>query len=469
MKILQKGILIALFPVILVPFLHAQPISDTEVEQVFQSALEAFERGNYLDAFAQFRNIYEHERIQKKTTASYLMAGKSLYRLGEYVQAIQLMEEFQERYPNSRYISEASRLIAVTRRDIQYAQANENVIRLGIALPLSTNEIAITRSLFSGIQLAVDAYNQMNEQKIKIIFRDTENTPEGARFAANSLVEEGVSVILGPLFSEQVHAVARVTEEHETVVMAPLATDKSLTDGRRYVFQVNSTLAERGRAIAREAIDYLEIDAIGILEEAGDEVSSEMARGFMEELEANGSRPSFTYQVEKSFDWSRLSELIERDTLLASEGIFFSVYHDDQREASRIVESGVSSLQSVGLTPIILGPSPWLSLNIARLGAEMKVFYVDVEYPNTKIKARRFIHAYRQSNEGDEPDQLAYMGYDITSLILEYLWEGSDLADRLLNAPLYEGVGMRIQFGEQRNNMALYFFEHTPLGPQLVR
>ena len=98
----------------------------------------------------------------------------------------------------------------------------------------------------------------------------------------------------------------------------------------------------------------------------------------------------------------------------------------------------------------------------------MRVFYVGVDYQNTRMEARRFIQAYRQSHADAEPGQLVYMGYDITGLLLENLGQGADLADRLLSAPLYEGVRMRIQFGEQRYNTALYLFEHTPIGPQLV-
>lgn len=468
MKALQTGILIILFAAKLAPVTQAQPISVSDAEQVFQSALDAFESGDYSDAYVQFRDVYERERVQKKTTAAYLMAGKSLHRLGEYLQAIQLMEEFQNRYPNSRYFAEAARLIAVARRDLQYARWNDNAIRLGLALPLSSGELAITRSIFSGVQLAVDAYNRRNEQKVKIIFRDTGNTSEGARFAASSLVEEGVSAIIGPLFSEQVHTAARVTEQNRTVLIAPLATDKTLTEGRRYVFQANATLAERGRAMARQAIEYLSLEAIGVVEEEGNDVSREMAQGFIEELAASGLAPSFTHKVGSSFDWSRLPQLIGRDSLSAAEGVFFSVYHDNQREASRFVQSGVSSIQSTGLTPHILGPSPWFSLNIDRLGTTMRVFYVGVDYQNTRMEARRFIQAYRQSHADAEPGQLAYMGYDITGLLLENLGQGADLADRLLSAPLYEGVRMRIQFGEQRYNTALYLFEHTPIGPQLV-
>ncbi len=469
MKSFQIGIVIILFAAKLDMVAHAQPVSISDPEQIFESGLDSFESGDYSEAYFRFREIYERERVHRKTTAAYLMAGKSLHRLGEYLTAIQLMEEFQAQYPDSRYFAEARDLIAAARQDLQYAGWNDGAIRLGLAFPLSAGELAITRSVFAGIRLAVDAYNRRNEQKIKILFRDTGSTDEGARFAAGSLVEEGVSVIIGPLFSGQVHAAAGVTEASGTVLIAPLATDPTLTEGRRYVFQANATLSERGRSIARQAVEYMNLEAIGIVEEAGSEVSREMAYGFTEELDAYGLMPQFTYKVGSSFDWNRLPQLIGRDTLSSADGIFFSVYHDDQTEASRFVQNGVSGLQAAGLTPYILGPSPWLTLNIDRLGTAMKVYYVGVDYQSTRMRVRRFDQAYKEAHGGSEPDRWVYIGYDIAGLLLENLEGDGDLAGDLKRAPLYEGVRMRIQFGEARRNTALYLFEHTPAGPQLVR
>lgn len=468
---MKKGIqIVALAVLVTAEMAYAQqPIDSSDSEVIFRAALDAFESEDYMGAYHSFRDIYEHEPVQKKTTAAYLMAGKSLYRLGEYISAIQLMEEFQSRYPNSRYMEDAAHLAAVSMQDFQYAEWDENAIRLGLALPLSSNDLTTTWSVFSGVQIAVDAYNRKNEQKVKIIFRDTSDGLEGARFAASSLVDEGVSAIIGPLYSERVHSASLVTEQSKTVLIAPLATDRRLTDSRRYVFQANATLSERGRSIAHQSIEYLSLEAIGILEDAHSYKSKEMTRGLIEELAANGLTPSFRYEIESSFDWSRLPQLVGRDTLWTVEGIFLSLDPDYEVEASRIVQNVVSGLYNSGLRPHILGPSSWNSLNVGRIGAGIKIYYVDVNYQGIRMDTRMFIREYRDAHDGVEPDRYASIGYDIAGLLLENLGKGGSVAEHLMNAPLYEGVGMRIQFGERRHNTALYLFEHTPNGPQLVR
>ncbi len=448
----------------------AQPIASPEADQAFQVALRAFESQDYALAFYGFRDVYELEPVHLRTTAAYLMAGKSLYRLGNYLPAIELLEDFGTQYPTSRYLSEASSLIIASRTALQRVEFEDHAIRIGLALPLSPNEFDVTRSIYQGVELAVDSYNLQNDQKIKIIFRDTGDSSEGARSAVSALIDHGVSAIIGPLYSDQVNAVAPVTEAGQTVLIAPLATEGDLTLERNYVFQVNTTLAERGRSIANQAIDYLNLKNLGIVVESGDDVSIEMAHGFIEELDAHGFQPTFTYEVTSSSDWARLAQLIQIDSLSTVDGIYFSVYHDNQNEASRFIQDAVSSLGHTRLRPYILGPSAWHSLNLARLGTSLAAFYVDVYYlSEKKMDVRRFIRAYMEAYDGIEPDRLAYVGYDVAGMLLENLVRGGTLRENLMNASLYEGVGIRIQFGEERRNTALYLFEHTPGGAQLVR
>jgi len=449
---------------------QAQPKRSAEAEQVFQVALDAFKSGNYLAAYAGFRDVYEKVPVHTKTTVAHLMAGKSLYRLSDYVLTVDLLEEFIVEYPSSNFVEEATRLIAAAKRSLQNIEISENAIQVGLALPLSSVEFATTRSMFLGLQLAVNAYNKQYEQKVRLVFRDTKKTSAGARSAVSSLIDSGVSVIIGPLFSDQVDAVADMTELSQIVLIAPLATDTDLTEGHRHIFQVNATLEDRGRSIARHAMGYLNLARIGIVTEAGNEVSEEMAQGFISELAENGMNLKFIYEVESSVDWSRLPSLIGRDTLSVVDGIYFSVYHHDERHRSRLIQDGVNSIIQTGLRPTILGPSTWKYLNLDILGASMKAFYVDIYYENdNRLDVQRFVQSYKESYEDSTPDLFAYIGYDVMGVLLENLDKGGVLIDHLLDAPTYEGVRMRVQFGEDRRNSALYLFEHTPDGPQLIR
>ena len=462
---------LAMFMVTLVGMAQAQPLPLPEgVEQTFQSALDAFESKRYMVAYEGFRDVYQ-QPVNRRTTAAYLMAAKCLYRNGDYRATIELLETFRIEYPNSRYMEESARLTATAKLVLARIQADERVIRLGMALPLSTRDSMVTHSIFRGVRLAVDAYNRRNVLKVKIIFRDTGGSVEGARSAAISLMEEGVSVIIGPLSSEQVDEAARVTEPREAILIAPLATGSRLTERREYVFQVNLTLLERGRAIAREAIEYLGWTDIGILMQAESNESKEMVEGFIKVLNENGLSPVFIHEVPSSGDWSRLSELINSDQLSTVGALYFSVYHEDGvRGVSRLIQNGISSIFEAGYPVNALSPLALGSLNLDRLDAGVAAYYVDAYYDsNKRVKVRRFIGDYKASNQGAVPDRFAFIGYDVAQMLLENLDRSGSLADNLREQPRYEGVVMRIQFGEQHRNTAMYLFKHSSSQPQLKR
>ena len=443
---------------------QSQPVPSAEAEERFQVALEAFESGDYNYASQFFRDVYRQVPAHTKTTAAYLMAGKSLHRLGDHEAAIALMEEFLAGYPTSGYQEAAFRLIVAAQQTLRDVQRDAEALQVGVALPLSPDRLEVTRSMFRGILLAVDAYNLQSEQRVKLVFRDTGNTDESARSAVESLLDGDVSVIIGPLSSSSVHAVASMIEERQAVLIAPLATDVSLTEGRRYIFQVNATSGERGHAIARHAVEYLPRTEIGIVTEAGDHASQSMAQGFTAELQEHGLEPSFTYEVQSSADWSNLPQLIGRDKFSATGGIFFSV-----RNSSH-VQDGINGIHRAGLRPYILGPSKWPSINLRRLGREIAVYTVDPYHWNDRRRhVRGFVRDYRDSNRDTVPDSYARTGYDVAEMLLQNLGTGGSLRSSLRFAPLYEGVTMRIQFGADQRNTALYLFEYTPDGPQMIR
>jgi len=447
----------------------AQPVSSsTAVEQQFQNALQAFELERYSEAFYGFLDIYDQQQLHQKTTAAMMMAAKSLYRMGDYSSALSILHDFVEEFPSSRYQEQAVDLMTASRDELEQLQQEQELLRLGLALPLT--EHSVTRSLFQGVQLAVDIYNQKSQRKVKILFRDTGTSPTSATAAVRSLTDEGVTAIIGPLFSDQVNASASVTEPQQVVLIAPLATDMGITDGYRYVFQVNTTLPERGRTIARQALDYLNLSQIGIIAEALDDQSHQMVSGFIEELQSEGMDPHFVYEVKSMIDWARLPQLIPIDTLSGAAGIFFALNHDHESSATRHVQDGVNSIGQMGLRPFILSPYPLKSLDLLRYGTTMSAYYVDSYYENERrLITQQFIHHFQEIHGDILPDQFVHIGYDVTEMLLQYLDKDGDLMEHLLNASLYDGVRIRIQFGAHRRNTGMYLFEHTPGGSQLIR
>ena len=96
--------------------------------------------------------------------------------------------------------------------------------RVGLLLPLSGRYAQEGETLLHAAQLAL--FDTADEHFL-LLPRDTGGTASGAERAALALLEEGVDLILGPLFAEGVNAVASHARAHGITVVA-FSTDRTV-------------------------------------------------------------------------------------------------------------------------------------------------------------------------------------------------------------------------------------------------
>ena len=95
--------------------------------------------------------------------------------------------------------------------------------RVGLLLPLSGRYAAEGESLLRAAQLALF---DTADERFLLLPRDTEGTAKGAERAARALLDDGVDLILGPLFAEGVSAVADHARTYGVTVVA-FSTDRA--------------------------------------------------------------------------------------------------------------------------------------------------------------------------------------------------------------------------------------------------
>ena len=102
-------------------------------------------------------------------------------------------------------------------------EAPPALARVGLLLPLSGRYASEGETLLRAAQLALF---DVADEHFLLLPRDTEGTATGAERAALALLEEGVDLILGPLFSEGVSAVASHARARNVTVVA-FSTDRA--------------------------------------------------------------------------------------------------------------------------------------------------------------------------------------------------------------------------------------------------
>ena len=99
------------------------------VERSFQEAVKQFEDHHFRTALEIFQRIIDLSEATHRTSASYLMAAKSLYHLGDYRSSVSLLKKFFNQFDKSEYSDDASYTLALDQYQLeQYKPAAEGFL-----------------------------------------------------------------------------------------------------------------------------------------------------------------------------------------------------------------------------------------------------------------------------------------------------------------------------------------------------
>lgn len=454
-------------------------------ESVFTTAIQAYEDRDYETAARLFGVAATTFDLHKKTTAALLMRGKSLYQYGDYPQTIQVLSQLIDTYPTSRFVAEARQVIEFANEGLGGVARDNEVINLGILLPMTENAAPFSQELFNGIKMAVDALNRssygssgMAPRKVRMIFRDTKNNGDTAQQHIRDLAtNQGVDAIIGPLFSSEAVAAAEEAQRSGIVMITPLATEESVSRNRNYVFQANPTIAMRGRLMARFAVRGLGLKKLGIITDYNNAESRRMARGFEQEMEVLGSEiagaeVAFNQFLSDTRTWFRLSDGIPRDSLLKADAIYLPI---NGGNAQTLIGGVLSSLDRMGLGNRVrlLGNVEWHNLPMVTLASNFTTTYTNDFYVNpADSTVLQFAGDYLAIN-GKEPEQLAYRGYDVAHFLgmqlQRHAIDPRPLDQMIRDAGNYRGMGTRLDFTNGNVNEAVFYHRYREGTAELLR
>lgn len=117
-------------------------------------------------------------------------------------------------------------------------------ISVGVVLPV-TGRLSDTFgiSTLQAYELALSEINaaQPNGAQLKLIIEDNQGTIDGTVAAFNKLIQDGVSVILGPATSGQTEVAFPIAQENQVVAISPTSASRGLSALGDFVFRVSLT------------------------------------------------------------------------------------------------------------------------------------------------------------------------------------------------------------------------------------
>ncbi len=123
-------------------------------------------------------------------------------------------------------------------------------VKVGVILPLTGAQGNYGEGITKGIELALKEVSNVN-----VIYEDEQSDTKVAVTAFNKLTDvDGAKIIIGPVLSGSVLAVAPLAEQKKVIILSATAVAGKISDAGDYTFRIRETATGHGKTMAEYAI-----------------------------------------------------------------------------------------------------------------------------------------------------------------------------------------------------------------------
>ena len=312
--------------------------------------------------------------------------------------------------------------------------AEVQTFKLGSSGPLTGDAAIYGMAVVQGAELAVNEINA-SDSKIKFEFQkqDDEADGEKAANAYNTMMDNGMQVLVGPTTTGASIAVADVCYNDRTFMLTPSASSTDVTAGKDNVFQVCFTDPNQGVGAADYMAENYAGAKVAVIYRNDDAYSQGIRDTFVKEAADKGA---FEVVYEGTFTADTASDFSVQLTAAQTAGadlVFLPIYY---QPASVIF----SQAKAMGYAPTFFGVDgmdgiltmPGFDTSLAEGLMLMTPFSATVDSSQAFVDA--YVAAY-----GTEPNQFAADAYDGVYIIKEALEKAGCTAD-MSNADICDAL-----------------------------
>ena len=292
------------------------------------------------------------------------------------------------------------------------AAGTGDVITIGTISPNTGSLAAYGAAVTTAVDLAVEQINAaggINGSQIKIVNADDQFDPTECLNAFNSLVSQGIGLIIGSVTSGCTSAITDAANEEQGCLLTPSATADSITTADDYVFRACYADSFQG-AIAAAYAKQSGYTDVGVVYCAADTYSKGLYDSFSAACEKYGVNVK-SVQSTASLD---VQDYTNQFAAMVKDGVDFvyAPYYYDV-----IGPYIVTQARAAGYTGIIMGADGYDGTpDYVVEGADLTVFnnvYWTNHYDpaDTSEKVQSFVKAY-EAKFGSTPNAISALAYD---------------------------------------------------------
>lgn len=342
-----------------------------------------------------------------------------------------------------------------------FGSAANGPVKVAILLPLSAQ--GQTASIGKALKNAAEAaLLDAGSQSIQLITKDTRGNADGARTAANAALAEGATLILGPLLSSEVQAIAPIARQRKVPVVAFSSVAGVAGDG---VYLMSFLPSEEVSNLIRYAASQGVRNIAAMVPQSA--YGSIAENALNQAVAANGARIV-------ALDRFPRSAAGVASTSKAVAGKIANDSNDIQGlflpEGGAMLANAGNGLSAAGVTSgkvRMLGTGLWDERSTANVKLVTGGWYAGVSPDLIARFAKRYQQAY-----GNSPPRLASLAYDAVSLAIIVTRNkpgGIPSAQAITNPEGFKGVNGLFRFrpnGQIQRGLAI--LEVTPTGPREI-
>lgn len=287
--------------------------------------------------------------------------------------------------------------------------ADQNVVMVGVFLPLTGDNAAGGELELRGIKLANQLHPEVLGKKVELVVADNKSDKaEAASVAARLIEKDKVSVLVGSYGSSLSMAAGNIVKENKVPAVGTSCTNPQVTANNDYYFRACFIDPFQGKVMAEYAHQN-GFKKVAIVQEVSNDYSVGLAKFFREEfVKLTGDENSIVDVANYQTGDKDFTAILTNIKALNPDAVF---------APGNFTESAllVKQARQLGIDAQFMGGDTWETQEFIDVGGkDVEGVALSTAFDREKAsteEAKKFLDAYTKEYNG-EPSALTAMAYD---------------------------------------------------------
>ena len=287
--------------------------------------------------------------------------------------------------------------------------AGQNVVKVGVFLPLTGDNAAGGELELRGIKLANQLHPEVLGKKVELVVADNKSDKaEAASVAARLIEKDKVSVLVGSYGSSLSMAAGNIVKENKVPAVGTSCTNPQVTANNDYYFRACFIDPFQGKVMAEYAHQN-GFKKVAIVQEVSNDYSVGLAKFFREEfVKLTGDENSIVDVANYQTGDKDFTAILTNIKALNPDAVF---------APGNFTESAllVKQARQLGIDAQFMGGDTWETQEFIDVGGkDVEGVALSTAFDREKAsteEAKKFLDAYTKEYNG-EPSALTAMAYD---------------------------------------------------------